>query len=219
MALRASSSGLTAAISSGRSSINSSARPAQDRKRPRLLARSIQSGSLRRSTSASTTRPVQHNVPSHLSIVARPHEAGPYVPGELIPAPLFGSIPGLPHVEKRICRNLEATMIQDREPTRNPDSEIHLPGFVCFKFQFHITFAETFSTVLVTSGRTQSEHNESAVFREADIGARGRHVALGPEAEVGNSHSISRSAPAGIMGGTSRPISGTAEVERSIRRA
>src|SRR4029077_16162792 len=35
-----------------------------------------------------------------------------------------------------------------------------------------------------TSGRTQSEHNESAVPREADIGARGRHVALGPQAVV-----------------------------------
>jgi hypothetical protein len=37
-----------------------------------------------------------------------------------------------------------------------------------------------FPTASVTSGRTQSEHNESAVPREADIGARGRHVALGP---------------------------------------
>jgi hypothetical protein len=34
------------------------------------------------------------------------------------------------------------------------------------------------------SGRTQSEHNESAVPREADIGARGRHVELGPKAAM-----------------------------------
>ena len=34
--------------------------------------------------------------------------------------------------------------------------------------------------IRVMSDKTQSEHNESAVPREADIGARGRHVALGP---------------------------------------
>ena len=50
-------------------------------------------------------------------------------------------------VEKGIYKNLEATLIQDREPTRNLDSKIHFPGFVCFKIQFHISFAETFSTV------------------------------------------------------------------------
>src|SRR5262245_48234117 len=50
-------------------------------------------------------------------------------------------------VEKGICRNLEATLIQDREAMRNLDSKIHFPGFVCFKIQFHISFAVTFSTV------------------------------------------------------------------------
>jgi hypothetical protein len=49
-------------------------------------------------------------------------------------------------VEKGICRNLEATLIQDWKPMRNLDSEIQLPEFVCFKLQFHISFAETFST-------------------------------------------------------------------------
>ena len=44
--------------------------------RPRPLARSIPSGSPRRSMCALTTRPVQHNIPLPLSIVARPHEAG-----------------------------------------------------------------------------------------------------------------------------------------------
>jgi len=47
-------------------------------------------------------------------------------------------------VEKGICRNLEATLIQDEEPTRNLNSKIHVAGFVRFKFQFHISFAETF---------------------------------------------------------------------------
>jgi hypothetical protein len=54
--------------------------------------------------------------------------------------------------KKRICRNLEATLIQDREPTRNPESKFHLLGFICFKFQFHISFAETFSTVSTQLG-------------------------------------------------------------------
>ena len=52
-------------------------------------------------------------------------------------------------VEKGICKNFEATLIQDREPKRNLDSKIHFPGFVCFKIQFQISFAETFSTVSV----------------------------------------------------------------------
>ena len=46
----------------------------------------------------------------------------------------------------------------------------------------------------VTSGRTQSEHNESAVPREADIGARGRHVALGPTADSRSAANIGTSA-------------------------
>jgi hypothetical protein len=50
-------------------------------------------------------------------------------------------------VEKGICRNLKATLIQDWKPMRNLDSKLHLLGFVCFKFQFHISFAEAFSTV------------------------------------------------------------------------
>jgi hypothetical protein len=47
-----------------------------DRNRPRPLARLIPPGSPHRSMSASMTRPVRHNVPSRLSIVARPHEDG-----------------------------------------------------------------------------------------------------------------------------------------------
>jgi hypothetical protein len=39
-----------------------------------------------------------------------------------------------PAVEKGIFRNLEATLIQDRKPTRNLDSKIHMAGFVRFKF-------------------------------------------------------------------------------------
>jgi len=37
-------------------------------------------------------------------------------------------------VEKGIFWNLEATLIQDRKPTRNLDSKIHMAGFVLFKF-------------------------------------------------------------------------------------
>jgi hypothetical protein len=37
-------------------------------------------------------------------------------------------------VEKGIFRNLEATLIQDRKPTRNLDSKIQVAGFVRFKF-------------------------------------------------------------------------------------
>jgi hypothetical protein len=37
-------------------------------------------------------------------------------------------------VEKGIFRNLEATLIQDRKPTRNLDSKIHMAGFARFKF-------------------------------------------------------------------------------------
>src|SRR5262245_51093382 len=36
--------------------------------------------------------------------------------------------------KKEFCRNLEATLIQDEEPTRNLDSKIHVAGFVRFKF-------------------------------------------------------------------------------------
>jgi hypothetical protein len=69
-------------------------------------------------------------------------------------------------VEKGICRNLEATLIQDEEPTRNLDSKIHVAGFVRFKFQFHISFAETFSTV-----STQKRHHQP--MKEAIGGSSG----------------------------------------------
>jgi hypothetical protein len=36
-------------------------------------------------------------------------------------------------VEKGICRNLEATLIQDWKPMRNLDSKIYVAGFVRFK--------------------------------------------------------------------------------------
>jgi len=51
-------------------------RSPQARNRLLLLARLIQPGSPHRSMSASTTRPVQHNAPSLLSIFARPHQDG-----------------------------------------------------------------------------------------------------------------------------------------------
>src|ERR1700756_3970032 len=57
-------------------SISRTRRSPQDQSRLGPLVRSIPPDSRRRSTSASTTRPVQHNVPSQLSIIARPHEAG-----------------------------------------------------------------------------------------------------------------------------------------------
>src|SRR3954452_20737158 len=72
----------------------------QDLNRPCPLARPIPTAPPHRSMFASTTRPVRHSTPLPLSIVARPHEAGFLVPGELIPLPLSGSIPELPHVAK-----------------------------------------------------------------------------------------------------------------------
>jgi hypothetical protein len=48
----------------------------RDLKRRRPLARPIQTGPPHRSMFASTTRPIRHNTPLSLSIVARPHEAG-----------------------------------------------------------------------------------------------------------------------------------------------
>src|SRR6185295_5900351 len=51
-------------------------RSPQDLNRRRPLARPIPTGPPRRSMFASTTRPVRHNTPLPLSIVARPHEAG-----------------------------------------------------------------------------------------------------------------------------------------------
>jgi hypothetical protein len=76
-------------------------------------------------------------------------------------------------VEKGICGNLEATLIQDWKPMRNLDSKSHLSGFVCFKVQFHISFTETFSTASVKVGNSLTEHIESASpltsGHEADI--------------------------------------------------
>ena len=57
-------------------SISRMKRSLEDQSRPRPLARSILSGSPRRSMSASATRPVQHNIPLPPSIASRPHEAG-----------------------------------------------------------------------------------------------------------------------------------------------
>src|SRR6478735_8529063 len=80
-------------------------RSPQDLNRRRPLARPIPTGPPRRSMFASTTRPVRHSTPLPLSIVARPHEAGLLIPGELIPLPLSGSIPELPHVAKVFLRH------------------------------------------------------------------------------------------------------------------
>src|ERR1700759_4872053 len=48
----------------------------QDRRRPRPLARPSPPDPPHRLMSAPTTRPVRQSIPSSLSIVARPHEAG-----------------------------------------------------------------------------------------------------------------------------------------------
>src|ERR1700684_689934 len=79
-------------------------RSPQDQSRPRPLARSIPPGSPRRSMSASTTRPVQHNIPLSLSIVERPHEAGLICSwrADSLCLCLAGWIPELPHVAKRL---------------------------------------------------------------------------------------------------------------------
>ena len=51
--------------------------------------------------------PVRHSIPLPLSIVARPHEAGLIVPGELIALPLSGSIPQLPMFRSRFQKVAE----------------------------------------------------------------------------------------------------------------
>src|SRR5258707_14333510 len=88
-------------LSQGRSvpllapSISRTQRSPQARNRLRPLARLIPPGSPHRSMSASTTRPVRHNAPSQLSIVARPHWMASYVPGELIPCAFIWHDPGI----------------------------------------------------------------------------------------------------------------------------
>src|SRR5262245_54509746 len=57
-------------------------------------------------------------------------------------------------VEKGFLRYWTATLIQDQEQTRNLDSRIDLLGFVRFNFQFHSSYAVTFSTV-----STRRRHN------------------------------------------------------------
>src|SRR5436190_9929548 len=52
-------------------------RSPQDRNRLRPLARPTPPDLPRRSMSASTIRPVRHSIPLSLSIVGRPHQAGP----------------------------------------------------------------------------------------------------------------------------------------------
>jgi hypothetical protein len=54
-------------------------------------------------------------------------------------------------VEKGFLRCRPATLIQDQEQTRNLDSKIHLLGFVRFNFQFHSSYAATFSTASARS--------------------------------------------------------------------
>src|SRR5258708_35278107 len=94
----------------------------QDRNRLRPLARLIPPGSPHRSMSASTTRPVRHNAPSQLSIVARPHWMASYVPGELIPCAFIWHDPGITpccktHGEFEVADSALA-MHKDTETTR-----------------------------------------------------------------------------------------------------
>src|SRR5258707_1635797 len=102
-------------LSQGRSvplpvhSISRMQRSPQDRNRLRPLARLIPPGSPHRSMSASTTRPVRHNAPSQLSIVARPHWMASYVPGELIPCAFIWHDPGI----TPCCKSLFALVIKN----------------------------------------------------------------------------------------------------------
>src|ERR1700747_2673687 len=89
-------------------SISRMQRSPQDRHRLRPLARLIPPGSPHRSMSASTTRPVRHNVPSQLSIVARPHRMASCVPGELIPCAFVWRDPGI----TPCCKTLFALVIK-----------------------------------------------------------------------------------------------------------
>src|ERR1700723_897446 len=99
----------------------------QDQSRPRPLAQPALPGPPRRSMSASTTRPARHSIPLSLSIVARPHGAGLIYPGELIPLPLSGSIPELPHVAK----------VENRTALKISRKLIFRPLCCCVAFQRH----------------------------------------------------------------------------------
>jgi len=67
-------------------------------------------------------------------------------------------------VEKGICKNLKATLIQDWKTIRNLDSKSHLPGFACFKFQLHI-FCEDFFDSIGQNLNNSSEQLFSARLR------------------------------------------------------
>jgi hypothetical protein len=63
---------------------------------------------------------------------------------------------------------------------RNLDSKIQLPGFVCFKFQFYISIAGTFSTVSVMSRNAPGEQSQSVLHPEAAILRGTSYFGFGP---------------------------------------
>jgi hypothetical protein len=82
-------------------------------------------------------------------------------------------------VEKRILQknlsNIDSPIIL----TRNLDSKICPSRFVCFKFQFHSAFSETFSTASVKSGPNADVRVESDLAPIADVGRAGAMEARG----------------------------------------
>src|SRR6266403_3457709 len=136
-------------------SISRMQRSPQARNRLRPLARLIPPGSPHRSMSVSATRPVRHNVPSQLSIVARPHEDG------LIRCWRADSLclrvarsPELPHVVKLFCPFECVRLIQDLASMRNVDSRIHSLRFDSCVFLFYSFSTVTFATQ--SAGRRHS---------------------------------------------------------------
>src|SRR5205085_12282518 len=77
------------------SSISRMRRSPQARNRLRPLARLIPPGSPHRSMSASTTRPVRHNIPSHSPSLRGHMRMASCVPGELIPCAFVWHDPGI----------------------------------------------------------------------------------------------------------------------------
>jgi hypothetical protein len=97
-------------------------------------------------------------------------------------------------VEKGFLRCRPVTLIQDQEQTRNLDSKIHLPGFVRFNFQFHSTYAVTFSTVSVRLGKAHGEQMSSAhCFNNGHCEERShvkQYFVMGPPTPGNTSQSI-----------------------------
>jgi hypothetical protein len=72
-------------------------------------------------------------------------------------------------VEKGVCGNLDATLIQDREPTRNLDSKTPHACIRSFQILISHFFCGDFFDSIGQMRRTQPEHFDSGSARQADL--------------------------------------------------